>query len=88
MRVNRALEKLREFFNKRGFGFSLAMIGAAISAHSVQGAPIGLATTVTVAAVKGTSATASTLTLIKTTLRIMTYTKIKPLRLVASWRCY
>lgn len=77
MRVNRALEKLREFFNKRGFGFSLAMIGGAICANSVQGAPIGLATTVTVAAIKGTSATASTLTLIKTTLRIMTYTKIK-----------
>jgi hypothetical protein len=77
MRVNRALEKLRTFFHKRGFGFSLAMIGGVISAHSVQGAPIGLATTVTAAAVKGTSATASTLTLIKTTLRIMTYTKIK-----------
>jgi hypothetical protein len=37
MRVNRALEKLREFFNQRDFGFSLAMFGAAISAHSVQG---------------------------------------------------
>lgn len=77
MRVNRALEKLRDFFKKRGFGFSLAMIGAAISAHSVQGAPLGLATAVTVAAVKGTGATTSTVTLIKTTLRLMTYTKIK-----------
>ena len=77
MRVNRALEKLRDFFKKRGFGFSLAMLGGAISAHAVQGAPSGLATTVTVAAVKGTGATASTLALIKTTLQIMTYTKIK-----------
>lgn len=79
MRVNRALEKLRDFFKKRGLGFSLAMISGAISAHSVQGAPIGLATTVTAVAVKGTGATASTLTLIKTTLKIMTYTKIKTL---------
>jgi RNA polymerase sigma factor (sigma-70 family) len=76
MRVNRALEKLRDFFKKRGFGFSIAMIGGVIAANSVQGAPIGLATTVTVAAVKGTGAI-STLTLIKTTLRIMTYTKLK-----------
>lgn len=77
MRVNRALEKLRDFFKRRGLGFSLAILGAALSAYSVQGAPIGLAATVTVAAVKGTGATASTLTLIKTALRLMTYTKIK-----------
>ena len=88
MRVNRALEKLRDFFKRRGFGFPLGTIGAAISTHSVQGAPIGLATSVTLAAVKGTGATTSTLTLIKTTLRIMAYTKSKPLRPGAFWRCF
>jgi RNA polymerase sigma factor (sigma-70 family) len=77
MRVNRALEKLRKILNKRGLTLSAAVIAGAVSAHSVQAAPIGLATSVTVAAVKGTAVTTSTLTLIKTTLKIMTWTKIK-----------
>ena len=77
MRVNRALEKLRRFFTKRGLTFSAAVIAAAVSANSVQAAPLGLATSVTVAAVKGTTVTTSTLTLIKTTLQIMAWTKLK-----------
>src|SRR5881394_1749448 len=77
MRVNRALEKLRKFFTKRGLTFSAAVIAGAISANSVQAAPIGLATSVTLAAVKGTAVTTSTLTLIKTTLKIMAWTKLK-----------
>ena len=77
MRVNRALEKLRRFFTKRGLSLTGALIAGAISAHSVQAAPIGLATSVTVAALKGTTVTASTLTLIKTTLKIMAWTKLK-----------
>src|SRR5437879_3898354 len=76
-RVSRATEKLRKFFVKRGITFSAAMIAGAVSANSIQAAPIGLATSVTVAAVKGTAVTASTLTLIKTTLKIMTWTKLK-----------
>jgi RNA polymerase sigma factor (sigma-70 family) len=77
MRVNRALEKLRTIFTKRGLTFSAVAIAGAITANSVQAAPIGLATSVTVAAVKGTTVTASTLTLIKTTLKLMAWTKIK-----------
>src|SRR6266571_2067559 len=77
MRVNRALEKLRKFFTKRGLTFSAAVIAGAISAHSVQAAPIGLATSVTLAAVKGTTVAASTLTLIETTLKLMAWTKLK-----------
>ena len=77
MRVNRALEKLRRFFTTRGLTFSAAAIAGAISANSVQAAPIGLATSVTAAAVKGTAVTTSTLTLIKTTLKIMAWTKLK-----------
>src|SRR6266436_5616474 len=77
MRVNRALEKLRTFFTTRGLTFSAAAIAGAILANSVQAAPIGLATSVTVAAIKGTTVTASTLTLIKTTLKIMAWTKFK-----------
>ncbi len=77
MRVNRALEKLRKFFGKRGLTFSVATLAGAVSAHSVQAAPVGLATSVTVSAIKGTAVTASTLTLIKTTLKIMAWTKVK-----------
>ena len=73
MRVNRALEKLRKFFTKRGLTLSAAVIAAAVSANSVQAAPLGLATSVTVAAVKGTAVTTSTLTLIETTLKLMLF---------------
>ena len=77
MRVNRALRKMRTFFSKRGLTFSVAAIAGAVSGNSLQAAPIGLATSVTVAAVKGTSVTTSTLTLIKITLKTMAYTKLK-----------
>ena len=77
MRVNRALEKLRKFFIKRGLTLSATAIAGAISAYSVQAAPVGLATSVTVAAVKGATVTTSTLTLIETTLRLMAWTKLK-----------
>jgi len=42
MRVNRAVQKLRKFFTKRGVALSGAAITGAISANSVQAAPIGL----------------------------------------------
>lgn len=77
MRVNRALEKLRAIFVRRGVAISAAVIAGAVSAHSVQAAPAGLAAKVTVAAVKGTLVTSSTLTLIETTLKYMAYLKFK-----------
>lgn len=77
MRVQRALEKMRKFFVRRGVVLSGTAIAGAVSSHALQAAPIGLATSVTVAAVKGTGVTVSTLTLIKTTLKVMTYTKIR-----------
>ncbi len=84
MRVNRALEKLRKFFSKHGLTLSTAVIAGAVSANSVQAAPIGLATSVTVAAVKGTTVTASTLTLIKSTLKLMAWTKLKTAAVVGA----
>ena len=84
MRVNRALEKLRAVFSKRGLTLSSAAIAGAISAHSVQAAPAGLATSVTVGALKGTTVTASTLTLIKTTLKLMAWTKLKTAAVVGA----
>ncbi|MGH7973202.1 MAG: RNA polymerase sigma factor, partial [Limisphaerales bacterium] len=84
MRVNRAVEKLRGFFSKRGLTLPVAAIVAAISAHSVQAAPAGLAASVTVAAVKGAALTTSTLTLIETTLKFMAWTKLKTTVLVSA----
>ncbi|MDR3458162.1 MAG: sigma-70 family RNA polymerase sigma factor [Verrucomicrobiae bacterium] len=77
-RVNRALEKLRNFFTKRGVSSTTASIAGAISANSVHAAPVALAKTVTVVAVaKGAAASGSTLTLIKGALKIMAWTKAK-----------
>jgi len=78
MRVNRALEKLRKFFTKRGVNSTTEIIAGAISANSIQAAPVGLAKTISAVAVaKGAAASASTLTLIKGALKIMAWTKVK-----------
>jgi RNA polymerase sigma factor (sigma-70 family) len=84
MRVSRALEKLRSIFTKRGVTLSAAVIGGALCAHSVQAAPIGLEASAVAAALTGTTQTASTLALVKTTLKIMTWTKIKIAAAVAA----
>ena len=55
MRVNRALEKLRKFFTKRGVSSTTAIIAGTISANSVQAAPAGLAAIISAAALSGTT---------------------------------
>jgi uncharacterized protein (TIGR03435 family) len=78
MRVNRALEKLRKVFTKRGVVSTTAIIAGAISANSIQAAPMVLAKSVTAVAVaKGAAASGSTLTLIKGALKLMAWTKAK-----------
>jgi RNA polymerase sigma factor (sigma-70 family) len=77
-RVSRAVEKLRKFFSKRGTIFPAVSLVALISANGVHAAPVGLASSVTAAAVaKGTLVSASTLTLVKGTMKIMTWMKLK-----------
>jgi len=76
MRVNRALEKLRKFFTKRGVSSTTAILAGAISANSVQAAPVNLAIS-TVAAAKGSAVAASTTTLVKGTMKMMTWLKLK-----------
>lgn len=78
-RVSRGLEKLRKFFARRGVGLSTAVIAGAISAHSVQAAPAGLAVTVSATALKGPAVAASTLALVKGTLKVMAWLKSKAL---------
>ena len=77
-RVNRALEKLRVFFVKRGVAVSGAALSGVISANSVQSVSTALVKTLsTVAAAKGATASTSTLTLCKGALKLMAWTKTK-----------
>jgi len=77
-RVSRALDKLRKFFVRRGVALSATLIAGAVSANSVQAAPVALAKSVTAVAItKGAAASASTLTLIQGALKIMAWTKAK-----------
>lgn len=77
-RVNRAVERLRAFFAKRGVVTSGAVLTAAISTNSVQAAPVTLAKSVTaVAFTKGSITAASTATLVKGTMNLMMWLKTK-----------
>ena len=76
MRVGRALDKLRDFFHRRGITMPAAALAAAISENSIQAAPAGLAASVAVGAMHGSALTMSTLTLTKTAISMMTSTKI------------
>jgi uncharacterized protein (TIGR03435 family) len=76
-RVGRAVEKLRVIFQRRGIAMSSAILLAALSAPSVQAAPVGLAVSIaTTAALKGT-ALASTTILGKGILNLMAISKLK-----------
>ena len=77
-RCTRAIEKLRNYFSRRGVDSTIAAIAETISTHSVQMAPAALAKTATALALaKGATASASTLTLIKGALKLMAWTKAK-----------
>lgn len=74
MRVNRGLERLREFFTKKGVTLSTTAIAGAVAANSVQAAPTGLAAAISSAALSGTAITttavlAATKTIAMTTLQ-------------------
>ena len=70
MRIERALEKLRDIFARRGVTTATAL-ASVISANAIQIAPANLAATLTTASI----ATAGTGTF--TLLKIMTATKLK-----------
>jgi uncharacterized protein (TIGR03435 family) len=77
-RVNRATEKLRAFFVRRGVQVSTVTLLACLGTHAVQAAPADLAVRLAVAgALKGAVSGGSTLTLIKTTSKLMAWTKAK-----------
>jgi RNA polymerase sigma factor (sigma-70 family) len=76
-RVSRALEKLRKIFTKRGVALTVTAIAGAVTANSVQAAPAGLAVTISATAAKGAAVSATITTLVKGTLKLMTYAKLK-----------
>jgi RNA polymerase sigma factor (sigma-70 family) len=85
-RATRALDKLRKFFAKREIVSTAAEVAATISANCIQIEPTGLAKTVTAVAIaNGSNATASTLTLVKGTLKLMIWNQVKfPLGIAAT----
>ncbi len=77
-RVNRATDKLRDYFVRRGIQVSTAALLVSLGTHAVQAAPAELASKiVATAALKGAVGSSSTLTLIKGALKIMAWTKAK-----------
>src|SRR5439155_15794134 len=77
VRVNRALEKMRMIFSKRGVTLTGTLIAAAVSANSIQAAPVGLTTTIVATAAKGTAIAVTITTLVNGTLKTLTWLKIK-----------
>jgi RNA polymerase sigma factor (sigma-70 family) len=75
-RVQRALEKLRSFFARRGITFSAALIASAVAAHSVSAAPASVSALATTSAV-GRNAAKSTDTIIRGVLKAMAWAKVK-----------
>jgi RNA polymerase sigma factor (sigma-70 family) len=67
-RVRRAVERLREFFAKRGVTVGASGLAITVSAHAIQAAPAGLAITISTAAAlaKTTIATTATVAVAKT----------------------
>ncbi len=65
-RVNRAVDRLREFLAKRGVTVGAGGLAIVISTHAVHAAPVGLALTISSsAALAGTSAATTTATVTK-----------------------
>lgn len=75
MRVNRALEKLRNFFIRRGITMPEALLAAALAENSVLAAPAGLAASITTTALEG-AATVTAPAILKGVLYTMSSAKI------------
>ncbi len=75
-RVQRALDKLRKSFARRGALFSTAIIASAVSTYSVSAAPNAVVTLATSAHL-GEAASPSTRTIIQGALKAMAWAKLK-----------
>jgi hypothetical protein len=70
--VSRAVERLREFFAKRGVTIGASGLAVVISANAVQAAPVGLAVTISTAATLVGTTLTTTATLTATKAVVMT----------------
>jgi len=82
MRVTRALEKLEEFLKRRGVTTSAASLGVVLTANAVQAAPVGLAVTISTAAVLAGTTLAATAT--ATAIKHVTMTTLQKSLLAAT----
>jgi RNA polymerase sigma factor (sigma-70 family) len=76
MRVNRAVEKLRELLAQGGIRTTSGALSAAIAASSVEAAPLGLAAKISAVAVSGAAATTTTIVAATKTIAMTTLQKI------------
>ena len=74
-RVSRAVERLREFFAKRGVTVGASGLIVVITANAIQAAPVGLAVTISTAAAFAGTAIATTATSAATKAIVMTTTQ-------------
>jgi RNA polymerase sigma factor (sigma-70 family) len=83
MRVNRAVEKLRRFFRRRGVPLTSGTLTATMASRSVQAAPAGLETKVVQAAVRDSKAAAPASPLAESVLAMIMWHQIRiPLALM------
>jgi RNA polymerase sigma factor (sigma-70 family) len=75
MRVDRALDKLREKLVRRGITTTAAALAAVVSANAVQAAPAGFAATISAAAIAGSTIPVSTLIAATKTIAMTTLQK-------------
>jgi len=85
-RITRAVEKLRNYFSKRGVTLTATILAGAVSANSIKRACCAGKNCDAVAIVKGAAATTSTLTLVKGALKLMAWTKAKA-AIIAAGNC-
>ena len=83
-RVNRALEKLRRFFARKGVMLTLTVLGGLLTANAAHAAPVGLAVTATATALGGTMTATKSVLLAKGTLHMMLVSKLKTAALVTT----
>jgi RNA polymerase sigma factor (sigma-70 family) len=76
-RVNRAVDRLRKFFWKRGVTLTATLLAGAVAANSVQAAPAGLAAAAAATAAHGATISTTLTTLINATMKTMTWLKLK-----------
>ena len=83
-RVSRAVERLREFFAKRGVTVGASGLAVVLSANAVQAAPAGLAATISAAAaIAGTAISTSTAVTFTKTIAMTTIQKTIIIAVVA-----